>query len=78
MEIKVFANSWSDTKKYEEILSFALKELEIKASIAFVMGERTPEACMATAPALIIDKKVVFEKEIPRLDQVKQRLRQLI
>ncbi len=74
MEIRVVTTSWSDTKKLEEILSFALKELELRADIAFVMGERTAEACMARPPALIVDGKVLFEGMIPRLDELKEKL----
>ncbi|MFH1393655.1 MAG: hypothetical protein ABII71_00965 [Candidatus Micrarchaeota archaeon] len=75
MEITVVTTTWSDTKKIEKELHFAVSELGLRASIAFVMGERTMEACMAHAPAIIVNGKVLCEDGIPDSDKLKELLR---
>lgn len=75
MKITVVTKSWSDTKRYEELLSFALSESGKTASIAFVMGDRTPEACITSPPALIIDGRVEYEEHIPELKEIIQILK---
>ncbi|HID73315.1 TPA: hypothetical protein EYP38_05220 [Candidatus Micrarchaeota archaeon] len=78
MEITVVTSTWSDTKKIEKELHFAVKELGLRASIAFVMGERSREACIAHAPAIIVDGKALCENGIPDSDELKGLFRKYL
>jgi hypothetical protein len=75
MEINIAVRDWSDTKKMEEVVSLALDELDMRASIGFSMGMRTSQSCRAELPAIFIDDKLVFEGGIPEKEKFKQLLK---
>ena len=77
MDITVLTATWSDTKKIEKELHFVIKELGLQASIAFVMSARSKEACMAQAPAIIVDGKVLCQDGIPESDELKELFRKV-
>jgi hypothetical protein len=74
MDIKVVTNSWSDTKQMEAALASALEELGIHATIAYIMNERSAEACMVKAPGLIVNGKRILENEMPSKEEMKKIL----
>ncbi len=77
MDIVIAVRDWSDTKKMGEVVSIALDEFGIVASVGFSTGLRSPEACRADLPAIFIDDVVVFQGRIPKREEVVDIIRSI-
>jgi small redox-active disulfide protein 2 len=75
MEILVLGGLGTDCRQLENVLSEAIEELGIVASIGKVSSLRQMSAYgVSRTPALIINGKIVCQGNIPRIDEIKKAL----
>jgi small redox-active disulfide protein 2 len=77
MNIKILGSGCKNCKKLEEATNQAVKELGIEADIEKVEDfKKIMEYGVMQTPALVVDEDVKFSGRVPKVDDIKEYLRE--
>lgn len=75
MKIKVLGTGCAKCKSLEKVTRKAVEELNLNATVEKVEDiQKIMEYAVIRTPALVIDEKVVFSGQVPKINQIKELL----